>query len=318
METIGVRIAKLRKEKGITQKTLADKIGVSDKAVSKWEQGGSPDIDLLPSIAKFFNVSIDYLVMGLQQKQSQSSRTEDDSLNLEEDATKRYKQTLSNVTKDGLICIDDLLKETNYLLIEKILTNNPIHYFELIEKYLQEENFRDLYYLAVERNWKEIINNISNQNYDILLNTAHTCLVYNATISENSKYFVTKTIGSDDIKKIKSEILLQIKTDLENKSILKTLTKEYFYSLLSIDDTDKLIIDLYRRFEAVLRGTFHYEGDFVEMLHKYCELECSSEIGELLNRYRRVRNGLVHSEKTPDSITKDELIKCIEHICAID
>lgn len=58
---IGQNIAKLRREKQIKQEELANHVGVSAQAVSKWENGGMPDIDLLPKIADFFGVSIDAL-----------------------------------------------------------------------------------------------------------------------------------------------------------------------------------------------------------------------------------------------------------------
>ena len=51
----------LRKEKKVTQEQLAQKLGVSPQAVSKWENGSYPEGDLLPAIADFFDVSIDYL-----------------------------------------------------------------------------------------------------------------------------------------------------------------------------------------------------------------------------------------------------------------
>lgn len=57
---IGDVIHKLRNDKGIIQEQLANFIGVSTAAVSKWESGISyPDIILLPIIAAFLNVSID-------------------------------------------------------------------------------------------------------------------------------------------------------------------------------------------------------------------------------------------------------------------
>lgn len=58
---IGKHIADLRKSKGITQEILAEAVGVTPQAVSKWESGGSPDVDLLPPIANYFGVSIDRL-----------------------------------------------------------------------------------------------------------------------------------------------------------------------------------------------------------------------------------------------------------------
>ena len=59
--TVGAMIAKLRKEKNVTQEELASKVGISSQAVSKWENGGMPDAELLPRIADFFEVSIDTL-----------------------------------------------------------------------------------------------------------------------------------------------------------------------------------------------------------------------------------------------------------------
>lgn len=58
---IGATISKLRKEKGITQEELAKNVGVSAQAVSKWENGGVPDTELLPKIADYFDISIDVL-----------------------------------------------------------------------------------------------------------------------------------------------------------------------------------------------------------------------------------------------------------------
>jgi transcriptional regulator with XRE-family HTH domain len=58
---IGKNIAELRKAKGSTQDELAAVVNVSAQAVSKWENGGSPDSELLPSIADFFEVPIDRL-----------------------------------------------------------------------------------------------------------------------------------------------------------------------------------------------------------------------------------------------------------------
>ena len=61
IETIGKQIASMRKEKGIKQEDLAIFVGVSTQAVSKWENGGVPDTELLPKIADFFSVSVDSL-----------------------------------------------------------------------------------------------------------------------------------------------------------------------------------------------------------------------------------------------------------------
>jgi transcriptional regulator with XRE-family HTH domain len=61
----GDRIKELRKSKDLTQLELAEKLNVTDKAVSKWENNhGEPSIDLLLELSKLFDVSIDYLITG--------------------------------------------------------------------------------------------------------------------------------------------------------------------------------------------------------------------------------------------------------------
>lgn len=61
----GIFISELRKEKKLTQKELAEKINVSDKAVSRWETGkGYPDVTSLVSLSEYFDVSVNELLAG--------------------------------------------------------------------------------------------------------------------------------------------------------------------------------------------------------------------------------------------------------------
>ncbi len=72
----GENIKKLRKEKGLTQETLADFLGVSFQTISKWERGETyPDITTLPVIASFFNVTIDDL-LGVDKAQKEQKINE--------------------------------------------------------------------------------------------------------------------------------------------------------------------------------------------------------------------------------------------------
>ena len=61
--TFGMLIAEYRKRKGMTQLELAEKMGVTDKAVSKWERDLSyPDVNSLPKLAGIFGISVDQLM----------------------------------------------------------------------------------------------------------------------------------------------------------------------------------------------------------------------------------------------------------------
>jgi len=61
----GTLIYTLRREAGLTQQGLADRIHVSDKAISKWERGlGCPDLSIMPHLARVFGISVDCLLEG--------------------------------------------------------------------------------------------------------------------------------------------------------------------------------------------------------------------------------------------------------------
>ena len=64
-ETIGTRISRFRKAKGLTQEELASRLGVSAQAVSKWENDIScPDIGLLPQLSRILGVTTDEILTG--------------------------------------------------------------------------------------------------------------------------------------------------------------------------------------------------------------------------------------------------------------
>lgn len=62
-QTFGSMIAELRKKQGMTQAELAEKLGITDKAVSKWERDLSfPDVNIILKLAEIFNVTVDELM----------------------------------------------------------------------------------------------------------------------------------------------------------------------------------------------------------------------------------------------------------------
>ena len=77
-EKTGQLITELRKEKGMTQKQLAEALNVTDKAVSKWERGLSfPDISMLEPISELLGVSIMEILAGERQDADEPMTRED-------------------------------------------------------------------------------------------------------------------------------------------------------------------------------------------------------------------------------------------------
>ena len=68
------RLYQLRKQKGLSQEELANKLNVSRQTISKWELGDStPDMEKLATISDFFDVSLDELVMGKEPSQKEEA-----------------------------------------------------------------------------------------------------------------------------------------------------------------------------------------------------------------------------------------------------
>ena len=105
--TIGEKIAKARREKRLTQEELADRLGVSRQAVSKWESGAAlPETDKLARLSGLLGVSCDYLLcddaseepgnaFGRPRQEAEAGQT--DQVKMEEkDARSLYRRPLTS------------------------------------------------------------------------------------------------------------------------------------------------------------------------------------------------------------------------------
>ncbi len=98
-EKTGQLITELRKEKGLTQKQLAEALNVTDKAVSKWERGLSfPDISMLEPISEVLDISIMEILAGKKQDENETLSREEalklinDSVELSDEEIKHRKE----------------------------------------------------------------------------------------------------------------------------------------------------------------------------------------------------------------------------------
>lgn len=78
---IGKFIATLRRQSGLTQEKLGEKIGVTNKTISRWENGNyMPDIEMLQLLAKEFNVSINELLAGQKMSDEEFRKNADENI----------------------------------------------------------------------------------------------------------------------------------------------------------------------------------------------------------------------------------------------
>ena len=89
---IGQFIAQSRKEKNLTQALLAEKLGITDKAVSKWERGiAMPDAALMLSLCNLLGITVNELLMGEKNTMENNEKNERLLLDLASEIAKKEK-----------------------------------------------------------------------------------------------------------------------------------------------------------------------------------------------------------------------------------
>ena len=143
----GNLIRELRKEKGITQKDLADQLHITDRAVSKWERGlCAPDIALLEPLSQILGVKITDIISGTKTADSMDAETErkvNELLSYSEDElnkkTKSYKKTV--IILSVTACLSLLLWVFNSFSPVIFQRGNPIPYISAAMKINEDSRY---------------------------------------------------------------------------------------------------------------------------------------------------------------------------------
>jgi len=124
VEKIGNFIKEKRKEKNLTQKDLADKLNITDRAISKWERGiCCPDISLLKELCKILDITVNELLSGETIKELEPQKSEDILI----DSVKKYTSIEKNKTKKMITIIIILLIFCIGLISAMYLTYNQVN-----------------------------------------------------------------------------------------------------------------------------------------------------------------------------------------------
>ena len=132
---IGHKIKELRKQRGVTQEQLANSIGISFQAVSKWENGiALPDITMAPILASYFGVSMDELfefnLKEIEFRESDPPKSRD----ILEEGLKKYP--------DNEVLLNNLLYVLNY-------TKDPDETISIASSLIEKTNQADIKYDAL-------------------------------------------------------------------------------------------------------------------------------------------------------------------------
>lgn len=129
----------------------------------------------------------------------------------------------------------------------------------------------------------------------------------------------------------KKQVIDDLKEKNNTDKINEELSEEFFRSELAKGNAELVAIKLCVRLEAALKSKYHYEGDFSEMLEKYCSKQGvlqeddgwgyvtarTQKFVSYLQKLRQYRNSIVHAEKKVDAMTKEDLEFCIQYICGL-
>lgn len=348
--SIGKTIATLRKTKGWTQVELAEKLNVSDKAVSKWEsEAGLPEISQLPAMANLFGVTIDYIMTGKTAEKERILNSKAKSVKVKDLPNDEFNKQVQSAIRNGIISIKKLKEIANFATIKRALYEYPIHPFELAYKMYQQEKWRELFEFSVDFAINGLSDSIIRQNKKDI----ETAILETWTKDNQPNYIRILCINNDEMYVSRSEILCGRRDNHNQKSIQEVvdylnavrqriieelaikldkdritgeLTKEYFDSELSKGNKDLVIIKLCVRMEAILKCDYNYQGDFSEMLDSFCNQFVTYDDANnnydpytpaMLNRLRRQRNSIVHAEKIGEPMSDDEIKQCIDYICSL-
>jgi len=154
MEKFTSRLKELRKEKKITQKELADSLGLAQSTIANYEQGiRFPDNAMIKKLADYFSVSLDYLLKRTEVREIVLTKKNYEFINKLDDL--EYKSIISKKYLDELIKGDK--KAARELIIDAFKRGLDIQgiYFDILEPALKEVGFL----------WEKHIVDIWNEHY---------------------------------------------------------------------------------------------------------------------------------------------------------
>lgn len=129
-EKIGKFILKLRREKNMTQQELADRIGVTDRAISKWENGrGLPDLSLMIPLCKELGITINELISGEQiEKEDYQSKLEENIFKTIDYTNRKFanKNKMFKIAIGIMIILITIIGLMFFVDVNRMNNNEPV------------------------------------------------------------------------------------------------------------------------------------------------------------------------------------------------
>lgn len=251
---------------------------------------------------------------------------------------------------NGIISISELLKVHDFNILKKALYEYPLHIFEVLYKLYKNKQWRELYEFAIDTKNNQLADaiiecDISKIEEKILAYWTNEYSKYGTVsvidINRNDLHIpgepwmngirgnrAQKSTGEVEqyLSEVRKGIINEICDKNRRDEIVDGLTKEFFLSELKKGNKEIVIIKLCVRMEAILKYDYHFEGDFSEMLDRFCGRFDTNDdesnnydpyTPRMLNNLRKQRNGIVHSDSSLMPMSDEEIKQCIEYVCSL-
>lgn len=292
-QKVGLLIATLRKEKGLTQKELSDKLGITDRAVSKWERGhGCPDVSLLDDLSRILDVSILEILKGrrLDKDEIMNNRNIIESMNYSKESIKYKIKRYSNIT--AIVLITAICLMLLFLNLKSMYYMNKTYISDINSESVQKS------FNEVEQNINVIKNNqgiYSTEEYTKILSFV-TGLEKNLDI-EKDRYYVSKDTYT----------YKEVLEFYESK-------KDYRNSALTLAFTDTIYETIHRYNPETVKNILDYFN--YSKLIANCENEISEQVKKPYYYNEKVSDniaynvkGFIHYEYYRDSILLNDIVE---------
>ena len=241
-------LIKLRKGKGWSQEDLAEKLGISRQAVSKWEVGTSkPDIDNVIKISKLFEVSIDELV------NNEIIKTEAISINVK----RKSKKDVLLVWLRRIVIVLAIIYFINVIYKFAMLftiTQAELQYKELDNYHYVITSYNNNNIIEKEECWyKDGVSKTVNVLFqEDVQKTRTICIDYNLNYGytegynlEKSLIDVDKYMKANDTALGKNQLYLKLPVEIKNENIWNNILNVLIYSKMDINIRNEEVLFLY-------------------------------------------------------------------------
>ncbi len=234
--TVGKFIAEQRKHLSLTQKQFAEQLGVTDKAVSRWETGkGYPDIETIEEIAKIFNVTINDVLSGrINKPEEKETAAEQNIIDALREILHIKKREIIRITVASLVFLLVLIISVPTLyftLIPDLRSGNYVFYSDKYYSLIDERDIPHNFIFHASRSGYEG-KIIGRTGIDLVRRKDYDNVIYNSEISGSNVIYAL--FHAEDIPTVKEALnytvsMLYLNVSTEQKTFSDDVNKVVSY-----------------------------------------------------------------------------------------